>query len=566
MDKIKKIIAIATMSLLLILINDNTAYAAGSFSVSGGGSVSAGGSITVSISTNNCAGVFAISADNGAVVSAGTVFVDGSGSVTVTAPSSGSFTVTVTASDVLSYDASPEVVSGSQSVSASVAAAVTTTPSTDTSTSTNTTTTTTTETTTEVVEDTRSTNNYLEELSVSVGTLSPSFDRATQEYTVSVENVDTIEVSATAEDSAASMTGTGEYELEVGENEISVVVTSEKGNYRTYVITVTKAELPTVYVTLGEVEYGVVSSLEDVAPPDGFEQTTAVVGGETVTAWTSNLLGLTLVYLSDADGNSNFYIYDEETGEIQAFRQLGLLGRNIYILEIPEVDQARDGMVYQALMIEGNEIMGWTFEDEILADYSIIHVMNDTGTMVDYLYSASDNAMVLAPDTAPVSSEVYAQMVSESIQSSETINTLNASLQEAEQQNTIYMYIIGGLGVLVLILIIILIVRRGKKSKAIQGTEDKDYYQNDEFEDGEDDEYDDESDEYEDELDDEYEDDTDEELDDEYDDEYEEDDYYSDDDYQVEIERTGKVKRGIGRRTSKFSAEIPDYEMLDIEL
>ncbi|MFI3173447.1 MAG: cadherin-like beta sandwich domain-containing protein [Eubacteriales bacterium] len=561
MNKIKKIFAITIISITLMLINSNTAYAAGSFSVSGGGSVSAGGSITVTITTNNCAGQFSVSADNGAVVSAGSVWVDGSASVTVTAPSSGSFNVTVAASDVTSFDATPEAVGGSQSVSASVAAAATTTPSTDTSTST-TTTTTTTDTTTEVVEDTRSTNNYLEELSVSVGTLSPTFDRATQEYTLSVENVDTIEVSATAEDSAASMTGTGEYELEEGENEISVVVTSEKGNYRTYVITVTKTELPTVFATFGEVEYGVVSSLADVAIPDGFEETTAIVAGETVTAWTSNLLGLTLVYLSDADGNLDFYVYDEAAGTIQTFRQLGLLGRNIYVLDISEEEQTRDGMVYEALVIEGNEIMGWTFEDEALADYSIIHVMNDTGSMVDYLYSASDNAMILAPDTAPVSSEIYAQMVSESIQSSETINTLNASIQEVEQKNTIYLYVIGGLGILVLILIIILIVKRTKKPKAALTSEEKEYYQNDEFEDGEDEE--------DEELEDDYDSDDDYEEDDyDSDDDYEEDDYDSDDDYdeeddyEADIEYDEKIKRVIGRRPTKFSAEIPDYEMLD---
>ena len=78
-------------------------------------------------------------------------------------------------------------------------------------------------------------NAKLSSLTVSEGTLSPSFNTNTQIYTVSVENsVSSINVSATPEDPNATVSGIGTIPLNVGQNWVYILVTAENGTSMTY--------------------------------------------------------------------------------------------------------------------------------------------------------------------------------------------------------------------------------------------------------------------------------------------------------------------------------------------
>ena len=68
------------------------------------------------------------------------------------------------------------------------------------------------------------------------------FKPGTTTYNVTVpEDVESVEVYATAQDSGASISGTGNKTLEYGENALSVVVTAEDGTtQKTYTINVTR--------------------------------------------------------------------------------------------------------------------------------------------------------------------------------------------------------------------------------------------------------------------------------------------------------------------------------------
>ena len=67
------------------------------------------------------------------------------------------------------------------------------------------------------------------------------FKPGTTTYNVTVpEDVESVEVYATAQDSGASISGTGNKTLEYGENALSVVVTAEDGTTKTYTINVTR--------------------------------------------------------------------------------------------------------------------------------------------------------------------------------------------------------------------------------------------------------------------------------------------------------------------------------------
>jgi len=96
-------------------------------------------------------------------------------------------------------------------------------------------------------------NAKLESLLINNGTLSPEFTPDTQRYIAAVENsVDMIQVTATAEDSNASITVNGspvtsgkpstKIPLTVGQNNIPIIVTAEDGETTvTYTINVTRA-------------------------------------------------------------------------------------------------------------------------------------------------------------------------------------------------------------------------------------------------------------------------------------------------------------------------------------
>jgi len=87
----------------------------------------------------------------------------------------------------------------------------------------------------------QSDNANLKTLSISGQNISPAFDKNTTNYTLTVPNsVSSVTVNATAEDSKASVSGTGSKSLNVGENTISVVVTAENKTKKTYNIKVTR--------------------------------------------------------------------------------------------------------------------------------------------------------------------------------------------------------------------------------------------------------------------------------------------------------------------------------------
>ena len=84
-------------------------------------------------------------------------------------------------------------------------------------------------------------NNTLSALSVGGYSLTPSFDRFTQEYDLIVDNsVASINVSATKAESTAKVEGAGNKTLAVGSNRIEIVVTAGNGDKRTYVINVVR--------------------------------------------------------------------------------------------------------------------------------------------------------------------------------------------------------------------------------------------------------------------------------------------------------------------------------------
>lgn len=96
-----------------------------------------------------------------------------------------------------------------------------------------------------VRKDDRSNNNYLESLVLSQGDI--VFDKNTLNYTFTVKNeVESIDIKATAEDSKSKVSGVGSKKLNVGNNAITIKVTAENGKSRSYIINVKRLDVDNV--------------------------------------------------------------------------------------------------------------------------------------------------------------------------------------------------------------------------------------------------------------------------------------------------------------------------------
>jgi len=106
-----------------------------------------------------------------------------------------------------------------------------------------------------------SSNANLSSLTVSEGTLTPTFNVGQLSYNVTVANsVQNIIISANAQHAKATVTGdTGDKTLAVGDNTFSVTVTAEDGTTKTYTITIIRAASDEVTLKNLTVSSGVLS-------------------------------------------------------------------------------------------------------------------------------------------------------------------------------------------------------------------------------------------------------------------------------------------------------------------
>ncbi len=261
------------------------------------------------------------------------------------------------------------------------------------------------------VESTKSSDASLSTLTVSAGTLSPKFAANTTKYQLNLpSDTESIKVDAKANDSAASVSGTGGKELKQGDNTIRITVTAENGNTRTYTIDAYVEEKPEVYLSYHDQQLGVVKNTDRVSKPsDAFEETKLEIDGKEVVGWSNNIMNVTVLYMIDEEsGEQNFYIYDTEHQSITSiFKPIVLLGNQFYIVDIDESLQTRADMTYTTVTVDENELPGWKFDQSGFDNYCVIYVMNEKGEMQYYQYEATQNTLQLYSNAAPITTETY---------------------------------------------------------------------------------------------------------------------------------------------------------------
>lgn len=374
-------------------------------------SVIVGNSVVITVKGNNIAGKLSLTSSNGGILSGGAsaFWIDNS-TVTYTfkAVSAGSATVTVKPIDVADYNNG-----SSYTTSKSVTINVRTKP---------------------VIV--LSGDNNLSNLGIENYSLTPEFNKDTLEYNVELEpDTSEINISATASHGGATIEGAGTREVTDGDNRLEIKVTAENGSSKIYVINAKVKEYNPIEVNINDEKYTVVRKKSLITPPENYTETTVTINEEEIPAYYSEITKYTLVSLKDANGNQNFYIY--QNGEYHLYKELTFNQMKICLLDIPQIP---DGYSKSTIVYNDENLEAYKLNPN--SKYAILYGMNvATGEEHYYSYESSENTL-----------QIY---------HTEEIDLLNEKVEQ-------YVYlIIGllGLSFIFLIIMLILVFKKGNKPK-----------------------------------------------------------------------------------------------------
>lgn len=241
-----------------------------------------------------------------------------------------------------------------------------------------------------------SSNNALSSLTVSAGTLTPAFDPAITEYTLSLPSQsDRLTITANPSDSRATVQGDGDISLQDGETSLSVVVTAEDGSAKAYTITVQVAQAPTLFLDYNGQRLGVVKDVSQVTPPAGFAPAEPITySGDTLPIWTDVSGKRTLVYLLDEKTSAQgFYLFSQTTGVQSPYLPI-LCGSVTYIYtDIPKELSSIPGLTPATVKAFGQTLNGWTYNDASLKDFCVLYLMDDAGSYGYYTYDSREETL-----------------------------------------------------------------------------------------------------------------------------------------------------------------------------
>ena len=392
------IISIILIMLMMPIFSDAAAFSASASS----SSVTEGESFTVAINASGLTGRFDISVDNG-TANISKVWVENGKpeeTIKVTTKGSGTTTVTIKAVDVT--DSSRNDVTGSTSCKVTVKAknsgqnngggsqnngggsqsneddkipSETQKPTTT----------------------TKSSNNALKSLKVNQGTLSPEFNARTYDYTVDVGNdVESIKITASAEDSKATISGTGTKKLKEGSNVFNVNVKAENGTEKTYKITVNRKETTESDLKLETFELKQITLDGEYEPivlspefkPDVYEYTCEV--GEDITSLDVSAIAVKDEYIVEIYGNENLQVGENEV--IILVRSSDGEKNARYTIKVTR--KAPEIMPISAPLVTNGPQMkqeGFTMQQILISVFTaIIAIMGVIYAVIEYRYKRED--------------------------------------------------------------------------------------------------------------------------------------------------------------------------------
>ena len=293
----------------------------------------------------------------------------------------------------------------------------------------------------------KSANNALASLTVSAGELTPAFDPSVTDYTLPLPlNSDKLTLTAAPSDSKATVQGDGEVALQGGVNTLSVLVTAENGDVRTYTITVKVAQAPTLFFDFAGQKLGVVKDVEEVTPPAGFTVAEPIShGGDLLPIWTDASGEKTLVYLVDESAVTGFYLYSETGGVLSPYLPLADGALPYVYTGLPAGASAPAGLAACTVDAFGRAINGWKYNDPALQGFYVLYLMDADGIYGYYTYDSAKDTL---------------QRFNGAVFTDDGGESLRVPM--------LYVYIAGGAAAVLLILVIVLACVSGSRGKKLR--------------------------------------------------------------------------------------------------
>ena len=346
-----------SLLLMALLMVPNAVLAAGSASGSAPGSVENGSNVTFTINVSNTAAwnlkLSGSGATNGCSQSYADVTANGnntSKSFTVTCRATSVGTITFTASgDITSADGANSNVSITKTVNV-------------------------------VKPREKETESRLS--SLSVDGYSIDFNKDKEDYSISVEpSVNSIKISASAMSGRASISGTGNKELDADGGRFEIVCTAENGAQKKYVINVSVIDKNPINVKVDGVDYTVVKSAKRLTAPTNTSEAKITINDIEVPSYTSEKAKITIVGLKDADGNMKYAIYDN--GEYKLYNENKSSELLLYI-----IDKKLDKYKETKVTINEKEYTAYEIDER----FKVVYAMNlENGEYNYYKYDTKEN-------------------------------------------------------------------------------------------------------------------------------------------------------------------------------
>lgn len=411
----KRVMSLAILLIAFVFFNPNV-YA-GSLSISTSSSnIVKGNSVSITVKASGLTGKFSITSSDGSILSGGTSSVwleNESKTYNFTAKNLGKATISIKALDV--SDSSGNPYSGSKSVTVNV-----------------------------VKPREKSTNNNLKNLSIEGYTLSPTFNKDTLEYTVNLESsVEKIKINASKEDSYASISGTGEKQVQEGDNKFEITVTSETGSSKVYTVNaIVKDSNPIDKVVDGK-SYTVVKRSSALTKPELFESTTVSINDTEIPAFYNETTNITLIGLKDENGSIHLFKYDTKTDSLTKYESLTSSSKTIIFENTnEEVDD------YTKTTVTINNIEYNAYQHQFNKDYILIYGMDiETGEKNWYLYNIKEKSI-----------QTYM---------GDIIDNMNDSFNKTIKEYKTVLLGMAGLSLVLLIIIIIQFMSKNKMNKKL---------------------------------------------------------------------------------------------------
>ena len=238
----------------------------------------------------------------------------------------------------------------------------------------------------------------LSSLNIDGATLTPEFSPSVFEYSTTVtRSVTDLTVTAVPVDPNATVVVSGNTNLAIGDNDVTVKVTAQDGKTaQTFTIHVNRQEsLVPENATITDKDgniYLFAEHPDQLSLPEGFWQESGQINGSTVPVFVGNGISSMLLYLTSADTETGLYIYNPTLNSITLYDSEKVYFQAADLLclsETPESSDIPDGFSKTTITFNGARTQGYVNSDKV----KLVYLTNEAGE--SHFYVVSDDGVTL---------------------------------------------------------------------------------------------------------------------------------------------------------------------------